>query len=118
MSRAPSWMKPLGLAAVVALLATVPLGFLSPRTGPVPHAALAVVGSIASVVVHVRRGGGADLGACLVLGLGVALGMGVPDGVVDSAVHMVVAVAGVALSTWVHLDLLRRPGPPPTKPPP
>ncbi len=109
-------MKPLSLAAVVAMVATVPLGFLSSRTGPVPHAALAVVAAIASIVVHVRRGSGADLGASLVLGLGAALGIGVPDGVVDPTAHLVIAIAGVALSAWVHLGAVRRAAPAAPKP--
>jgi hypothetical protein len=103
----------LGVAAVAAMLATIPLGFLSPRTGPVPHAALAFGAAMASIIVHVQRGAGADLGASLVLGLGVALGIGVPDGVVDPEVHMMVAIAGVALSCWVQLRSFRRPPPRP-----
>ena len=107
MTRPPPWMKPVSLVAVVALLATVPLGFLSSRTGPVPHAALAVVAAIASILVHVRRGRGADLRASLALGLGVVLGIGVPDGVVGPSAHLVFAIAGVALSAWVHLGAMR-----------
>lgn len=93
----------LGILAITGMVLTVPLGFFSWRTGPVPHAALAILACIISIVAHVRRGGGGDLGASLVLGLGVFMGVGVPDGVVGAGVHAAVSIAGVALSTWVHL---------------
>lgn len=109
--RPASWPRPLSVAAVIGMLAAVPLGFLSSRTGPVPHAAVAFVAALLSVLVHVRRGGGGDLGASLLLGLGVMLGIGVPDGVVSAAVHWVVATSGVVLSAWVHLRHFRRPAP-------
>ena len=108
-ARVPAWIKPLSVAAVVGMVATVPLAWLAAGAGPVPHAALAVAASIASIVAHVRRGGGADLGASLALGLGVTLGIGVPDGVVGGGVHAAVAIVGVALSSWIHLGHLRRP---------
>ena len=111
MGRPAPWLRPLSLAAVVGLLAAVPLGFLSSRTGPVPHAALALGAAALSIVAHVRRGGGGDLGASLLLGFAVLLGIGVPDGVVTVSVHWVVATAGVAFSAWVHLARLRRPAP-------
>jgi hypothetical protein len=107
-ARVPAWIKPLSVAAVVGMVATIPLAWLAAGAGPVPHAALAVSAFIASVAAHVRRGGGGDLGASLALGLGVMLGVGVPDGVVGAGVHAAVAIAGVALSTWVHLGHLRR----------
>jgi len=112
-ARPAPWLRPLSLVATFALLAAIPLGFFSSRTGPVPHAAVAIVAAILSIVAHVRRGGGADLGASLLLGLGVLLGVGVPDGVVSVSVHWVVATAGVALSAWVHLARLRRSAPRP-----
>jgi hypothetical protein len=90
------------------LLAAIPLGFSSARTGPVPHAAVAIVAAFLSIIAHVRRGGGGDLGASLLLGLGVLLGVGVPDGVVGVSVHWVVATVGVVLSAWVHLRHFRR----------
>jgi hypothetical protein len=93
------------------LLAAIPLGFISSGTGPVPHAAVAIVAALLSIIAHVRRGGGGDLGASLLLGLGVLLGVGVPDGVVSVPVHWVVATAGVVISAWVHLAHLRRPAP-------
>lgn len=102
------WLLPLSVVAVVGMLAAIPMGFFSSRTGPVPHAAVAIVAAILSVLAHVRRGGGGDLGASLVLGLGVLLGIGVPDGVVSSGVHWVVATAGVLLSAWIHLKHLGR----------
>ena len=102
-------MRFLSLFAIVGMAGTIPLGFLSSSTGPVPHAALAMAAAILSVLAHVRRGGGGDLGASLVLGLGVLLGIGVPDGVVSAGVHWVVATAGVLLSAWVHMKHLRRP---------
>jgi len=98
----------LSILAISGMILTVPLGFFSWRTGPVPHGALTIMACIVSIIVHVRRGGGADLGASLVLGLGVMLGIGVPDGVVTAGVHAVVAIASVILSTWVHLGHLRR----------
>ncbi len=109
MARPAPWPRPLSVAAVIGMLAAVPLGFLSSSTGPVPHAALAIAAAILSVLAHVRRGGGGDLGASLVLGLGVLLGIGVPDGVVSAGVHWVVATAGVLLSAWVHMKHWRRP---------
>ena len=88
------------------------LGLLWPDQGrssdPVHHAAMGLTASLASILAHMWRGGGADLGASLVLALGVMLGIGVPDAVVSAWVHWVVAMAGVALSTWVHLGHLRR----------
>ncbi len=100
----------MSVAAIVAMMAAIPLGFFSIGTGPVLHAAVAIGAAILSVLVHVRRGAGGDLGASLLLGLGVLLGIGVPDGVVTPSVHWVVATAGVLLSSWVHLRALRRPG--------
>lgn len=108
MARPAPWLRPLSLTAVVGMLAAVPLGFLSARTGPVLHAAVAIGAGILSILVHVRRGGNGDLGASLVLGLGVLLGIGVPDGAVSAGVHWLVATAGVALSAWVHLKHFRR----------
>ena len=90
------------------MLAAVPLGFYSRQTGPVPHAAVAIVAALLSIIAHVRRGGGSDLGASLLLGLGVVLGIGVPDGVVGVSVHWLVATAGVVLSAGIHLKHLRR----------
>ena len=108
--RARDWSENvLGILAISGMILTIPLGFFSWRTGPVLHAALAIVACIISIIAHVRRGGGADLGASLLLGLGVFLGVGVPDGVVGAGIHAAVAIAGVALSTWVHLGHLRRP---------
>ena len=108
-AQVPAWVRSLSLAAIIGMLATIPLAWLARGAGPVPHAALAVAASVASIVAHVRRGGGADLGASLVLGLGVMLGMGVPDGVVGGGVHAAMAILGVILSSWVHLGHLRRP---------
>ncbi len=105
----PAWVRSLSLAAIIGMLATIPLAWLARGAGPVPHAALAIAASVASIVAHVRRGGGGDLGASLALGLGIMMGIGVPDGVVGTEVHAVVAIAGVAFSTWVHLGHLRRP---------
>ncbi len=98
----------LGILAIGGMILTVPLGFLSWRTGPVPHGALAILACILSIIAHVRRGGGGDLGASLLLGLGVFLGVGVPDGVVGAGIHAAVSIAGVAFSTWVHLGHLRQ----------
>ena len=109
MRRERDWSENvLGILAICGMILTVPLGFLSWRTGPVPHGALAIVACIMSIIAHVRRGGGADLGASLLLGLGVMLGIGVPDGVVGGGVHAAVSIVGVAFSTWVHLGHLRK----------
>ena len=110
-ARAVSWLRPVSLVAAIGMLAAIPLGFFSSRTGPVPHAAVAIGAAILSIVAHVRRGGGGDLGASLLLGLGVLLGVGVPDGVVSVSVHWVVATAGVLLSAWVHCKHLPRAAP-------
>jgi hypothetical protein len=110
-ARPAPWLGPLSLVAAVGMLAAIPLGFISWRTGPVPHAAVAIVAALLSIIAHVRRGGGGDLGASLLLGLGVVLGIGVPDGVVSVSVHWVLATAGVLLSAWVHLKHLVRPAP-------
>ena len=111
MARPAPWLRPLSVAAVIGMLAAIPLGFLSASTGPVPHAALAIGAALLSVLAHVRRGGGGDLAASLLLGLGVLLGIGVPDGAVSAGVHWLVATAGVSLSAWVHLRHLRPPAP-------
>jgi hypothetical protein len=102
----------LSVAALTGMLAAIPLAWILPGAGPVPHAAVGVAGSLLSIVLHVRRGAGGDLGACLVLGLGLFLGVGVPDGVASPAFHAAVAVAGVALSSWVHVWHLRGAGGP------
>ncbi len=102
-----SWIERLSVAAVIIMLGTIPLAWFSLPAGPVPHAAVGVVGSIISILLHVRRAGGADLGASLLLGLGAMLGFGVPDGAMGAEVHAVVAKAGVAFSAWVHVGQLR-----------